>query len=315
MGWISRCLLFVTLTSTTGYNYRENVHPYLGYPHYNRAHVRRIDVEYDPSLAYTNERIQERSAENTRQLPRMNERSISVTSGIQRVQEKERRRVQPWVEVEDLATRSENGSYSYKIVNGPLKYPSISTRNGVDHQAISDSVVFPGQTSAQTFKPDIPNQCEDLGICAEINNYPQDIVDDIISRLDAEKIKRFHVDELEPEIVQRIGPDDNAEIELCNFKELIIVPQAAKGKNGNWYVILNNKNNPLQGYRVEICSAKGQSCADNIASFYSGYTAICKQKYVQRTMAAVDVDRREVLYDMPFKVPSCCSCVALHTGK
>ncbi|XP_026321993.1 protein spaetzle isoform X2 [Hyposmocoma kahamanoa] len=181
-----------------------------------------------------------------------------------------------------------------------------------------DAVVFPGPTTANSYVPEIPDDCKDIGICESIPNYPQAIVDTILSELGKNKQLLYHLDQLdEPQISQRIGPGytDSIDLELCNSREAIITPQAAKDVKGDWYVILNQKDKPIQGYRVEICKYEGRSCANNIATFNTGYSAYCKQKYVQRTMTALDVNKQAIIYDLPFRVPSCCSCVARQSGR
>ncbi|XP_049869789.1 uncharacterized protein LOC126369421 isoform X2 [Pectinophora gossypiella] len=241
MGWILQCLFWVTLTTTSAYNYRQFSPDYVDYSGYtsghNRAQARRID--YHTIQSYVNE------------------------------------------------------------------------DNGSNDQRPLDSVVFPGRTSAEKFQPEIPSDCMAMGVCETIPNYPQDVVNNIINKL-GDKINNFQLDKLEPEIAQRQGPEHSV-VDLCISREKVLSPEAAKGKDGKWYVIFNRKDKPIQGYRVEICQSSKQSC-NSIAVFNNGYTSACKQKFMERRMTAVDVDRQELMYDMPFHLPSCCSCVGIHSS-
>ncbi|XP_049869788.1 uncharacterized protein LOC126369421 isoform X1 [Pectinophora gossypiella] len=311
MGWILQCLFWVTLTTTSAYNYRQFSPDYVDYSGYtsghNRAQARRIDYHTIQSYVNEDNGNPERYTNSFKTQRPTHERSIAVDSGIQRIQEKEKRRVQSWVD--NSGPRSENGSY--KIVNRPVKYATIHTRRGSNDQRPLDSVVFPGRTSAEKFQPEIPSDCMAMGVCETIPNYPQDVVNNIINKL-GDKINNFQLDKLEPEIAQRQGPEHSV-VDLCISREKVLSPEAAKGKDGKWYVIFNRKDKPIQGYRVEICQSSKQSC-NSIAVFNNGYTSACKQKFMERRMTAVDVDRQELMYDMPFHLPSCCSCVGIHSS-
>ncbi|XP_037296612.1 uncharacterized protein LOC115440684 isoform X3 [Manduca sexta] len=257
---------------------------------------------------------------------RTNERSLPVYSETQRIQAEERRRHSS--RLEEPRQRAENGSY--KILNNPPKpcitnrrtreidYPeTIGEYNAVNKcrptrgqiDSSNDRVVFPGPTSERSYVPEVPEECKKIGICDSIPNYPEEHVANIISRL-GDKGKVLQIDELDvsdtPDIAQRLGPQED-NMELCSFREKIFYPKAAPDKDGNWFFVVNSKENPVQGYKVEICDRQQLPCAE-FASFQQGYEARCIQKYVRRTMLALDPKGQ--MTDMPLKVPSCCSCVA-----
>jgi hypothetical protein len=48
----------------------------------------------------------------------------------------------------------------------------------------SDSIVFPGPTSRpHVFVPEIPKECEEMGVCENIPNYPHEYVNSLISKV------------------------------------------------------------------------------------------------------------------------------------
>lgn len=116
--------------STSAYNYQGINYPFYDYPQnddtYRSIQTRRIDFNRDRSpLALIRDPDYE-ARTNKRPVQRTNERSIAVDSGVQRVQENEKKRVQS--RIEDNVNRSENGSY--KIVNNYSLLPTISSRRG-----------------------------------------------------------------------------------------------------------------------------------------------------------------------------------------
>lgn len=229
------------------------------------------------------------------------QRSYPVNN-IRKIQEQERRRIAPPQRVRD-PVRTENSS---KIVN---RYPVFGEimRVQMDGQSVRDGVVFPGPAVSRRFIPkEIPEECKKQGFCEEIPDYPEEVVNSLISQIDRSK---YHPDELDKqiEIAQRIGPPD--EEELCNFRERVIAPKMAPDKDGKWYYIVNQigtNSTPLQAFRVEICSSPSRSCS-SLASFTIGYESYCKQKFILRNMTALDENGN--LVDKQFKLPSCCSCV------
>ncbi|CAH2241834.1 protein spaetzle-like isoform X2 [Pararge aegeria] len=179
---------------------------------------------------------------------------------------------------------------------------------------VDDKVVFPGEyekSKPLAFeKPLIPEECKEVGICEDIPNYPEYLVKTLIHDLMRQNRTRFNKDMLDvPQIAQRIGPEDDY-VELCETEERIYAPRAAQDTNMEWHVIVNDKKQPQQTFRVEICKAKESPCSA-IAYFQNGYKAKCVQKYMLRNMLAVT--EQKVVVEKPFQVPSCCSCVARQT--
>ncbi|XP_063619349.1 protein spaetzle-like isoform X1 [Cydia splendana] len=246
----------------------------------------------------TSQRLSEGDDQATQ---RMSERSLPLDSGRQRLQELQRRRFNQ----EDEGLRIVN-------VNKNSGFNSTPRRGMVpDPVASPDVVVFPGPSrrSDQTlFVPSVPEECLRTGICEDLPDYPEDRVAAIIEQL-GNATDKYKVDELDtPEIAQRIGPPE--EMELCEFSLKVAVPKAAPDKDGKWHYILNQKDKPLQGFHVEICSKADSPCS-KLAYFYSGYEASCKQKYMLRYMAGLNADGQVV--EKQFKIPSCCSCVVRQT--
>uniref|UniRef100_A0A2A4J5Q9 Spaetzle domain-containing protein n=1 Tax=Heliothis virescens TaxID=7102 RepID=A0A2A4J5Q9_HELVI len=180
---------------------------------------------------------------------------------------------------------------------------SIQSRRGES----TDRIVFPGQTSDE-FELIIPDHCKKIGICEDVQNYPTELVNKVIA--ESPDLKK-ETDKLDlpdvPDIAQRVGPMEE-NIELCNIQEKVVYPKAAVDAAGEWHVVLNKPEEPIQGFRVETCDEDGAPCL-RFAYFAKGYEARCKQKYMYRNMWALINDTK---VEKLLKVPSCCSCVAKH---
>ncbi|CAH0729190.1 unnamed protein product, partial [Brenthis ino] len=190
---------------------------------------------------------------------------------------------------------------SYKILNRFVK-PFVNKRD-------FDAFVFPEVSSkaGNEISPVIPDECKKLGICDDIPNYPEELVSNLIKRALQENGTKFNRDVLEvPQLTERIGPEEE-NIELCASSERLYAPRAAQDMNNEWHVILNDKQQPQQTFRVEICQQKDSPCS-SIAYFQNGYQSMCIQKYMLRRMVALNEQKEAV--ERPFQVPSCCSCVA-----
>ncbi|KAJ8727372.1 hypothetical protein PYW07_001491 [Mythimna separata] len=196
----------------------------------------------------------------------------------------------------------------------------------------NDKIVFPGPTSTRSeeFELEIPDHCKGIGICEDVPNYPKEQAKKLISELT--DLGMFPDDKLDvpevpdvPDIAQRVGPIEE-NIELCQFLEKTVYPKAAVDSSGKWHVVLNQDDNPVQGFKVEICKheiiidektselkireGEWQDLANcsKVATFAPGYQGRCKQKYVYRKMAVLAADGSKL--EKSLKVPSCCSCVA-----
>lgn len=197
--------------------------------------------------------------------------------------------------------------------NAPKSFAQVKiadttlTRRSESQNNDNFKIVFPGPTS-EDFKLEIPEHCRKIGICEDVPNYPQDLADKAISQLT--RIGALQQDKLDiptlPDIAQRVGSHEET-IELCKFEEKLVYPKAAIDANGEWHVVLNQVENPVQGFKVEICDTSSKSCSNVIFS-QRGYETSCKQKYVYRKMQVLLGNGTTL--EKALKVPSCCSCVA-----
>ncbi|KAJ8733495.1 hypothetical protein PYW08_001793 [Mythimna loreyi] len=202
-------------------------------------------------------------------------------------------------------TRTESQS---KVLS---RKPYPESRRGQNN----DKIVFPGPTAttakSEEFELEIPDHCKGIGICEDVPNYPKDLAKKLISELT--DLGMFPDDKLDvpevpdvPDIAQRVGPIEE-NIELCQFMEKTVYPKAAQDNSGKWHVVLNHDDNPVQGFKVEICKKDLANCS-KVATFAPGYQGRCKQKFVYRKMAVLASDGTKL--EKSLKVPSCCSCVA-----
>ncbi|XP_013164625.1 PREDICTED: uncharacterized protein LOC106115712 [Papilio xuthus] len=157
----------------------------------------------------------------------------------------------------------------------------------------------------QSFKPNIPPECEEIGICDNVPSYPHQYVSRLIDQITKINQTTFNMDILE--LTERFGPEEE-NLELCRSEPTIYTPQAARSTNGRkWYYIVNKRNyEAIQTFRVEVCVNKDGKCKD-VASFALGNQGYCKQKYILRKMVAIDY--RGNTFEDYFIIPSCCSCV------
>ncbi|CAH2071809.1 unnamed protein product, partial [Iphiclides podalirius] len=164
-----------------------------------------------------------------------------------------------------------------------------------------DSVVFPGMS----FKPKIPKECEKIGICDQLPEYPESHVEQLVNELLRTNSTKFNVDELELQIAQRFGEDEK-NLELCRSNETLLNPKAAKDANNKWHYVINKVLGVVQSFRVDICDQSSTEC-NTVAHFARGNKARCKQKFILRNMVAIDYNGK--LIEKNFLIPSCCSCV------
>ncbi|XP_045535001.1 protein spaetzle [Papilio machaon] len=158
---------------------------------------------------------------------------------------------------------------------------------------------------SQSFKPNIPKECEDIGICDDVPEYPQQYVTQLIDQINKINQTNFNTDIIE--LTERFGPEEE-NFEMCKSKEMLYSPLAARSVNGKkWYYIVNKKNEEaIQTFRVEVCTKQNGNC-NSVASFALGNQGYCKQKYILRKMVALDYQGRT--FEDYFVIPSCCSCV------
>ncbi|VVC98449.1 unnamed protein product [Leptidea sinapis] len=103
-------------------------------------------------------------------------------------------------------------------------------------------------------------------------------------------------------------PDECKRVGICEDLPDYPVDVVTEVLHRDWFIIVNEEKRPRQTFRVEICRGGENSACSPIAYFQKGYQASCVQKYVLRTMVALN-EKNQVI-ERPFQVPSCCSCVA-----
>lgn len=259
-----------------------------------------LNAETDPWYNYENRRSQEPGPMNQQPMARsydqMKEQmddNIQVNS--RNIQQKP---MQAQLRIQEPTRRSDDMS---KV----LSWKS-HTENKREKVNDNSKIVFPGPTN-EPLPLEIPEHCKKLGICDDVANYPQDQVNRVIDELG--DLSMFQNDKLDlpeiPDITQRLGPQED-NLELCNFESKVVYPKAAIDFEGNWNLVLNKDDSPLQGFKVEICDIKSPSCA-GFAIIQPAYEARCIQKYVYRKMAVLHNGTK---LERSLKVPSCCSCVA-----
>ncbi|XP_013139008.1 PREDICTED: protein spaetzle [Papilio polytes] len=178
------------------------------------------------------------------------------------------------------------------------RYATRRTRaiDGYDNNQITGSL---------SFKPSIPKECEEIGICDDVPEYPQQYVTQLIDQINKVNQTHFNMDIIQ--LDERFGPEED-NTELCQSKTMLFSPLAARSVNGKkWYYIVNKRNEEaVQTFRVDVCNKQNVMC-DNVASFALGNEGYCKQKYILRKMVALDYTGST--YEDYFIIPSCCSCV------
>ncbi|XP_072939825.1 uncharacterized protein [Epargyreus clarus] len=162
-----------------------------------------------------------------------------------------------------------------------------------------------GRFRRQEDSLDIPDECKEIGICEQAPKDQEDAVNKIIEDL-LSKNQHFTSDVLPPTASRRKGADED-NMELCDSTVRLHAPQMVRDNNDNWHRVLNTNQNPVQKFRVEICSKSDESCS-GIMTLQSGYSSRCVQKYVMREMETVNDKNEVVKASLP--LPSCCSCVA-----
>ncbi|XP_063358863.1 uncharacterized protein LOC134648303 [Cydia amplana] len=196
--------------------------------------------------------------------------------------------------------------------------------------------------SSQEFVPNVPEECLKTGICENLPDYPTEHVDAIIQEL-GPALDKYEGEELDAsETLSRAGDEDQ---DLCESKRRTYVPHAARDKDGKWHFVVNQMNKPVQTMVVEvkhtnsnplncpsvdlmpfvirftncqltvwamICKPVDAPCA-NVAHFYTGYTASCKQKFVYRKSPTLNAGGGMVERQLLF--PSCCSCQYRQTNE
>lgn len=153
----------------------------------------------------------------------------------------------------------------------------------------------------------------DYPICTDVEDYPQQLVNEIISRQEYRFAEVFGDD-----VVMDSGDtlekrfDTSDDEFLCLSEEKLVHPQSGYTIEDKLVMIVNTPNY-MQGVRIETCRNPGGSCY-KLEYLISMYTTECKQLYHYRTLLAFDAVTK-LPYKESFRLPSCCKCVIRPTQR
>ncbi|KAJ8733494.1 hypothetical protein PYW08_001792 [Mythimna loreyi] len=153
------------------------------------------------------------------------------------------------------------------------------------------------------FGLEIPEECESVGICVDIPNYPNEQAKQIVEKLKASGVITDDTTELDD--TRRVGPAEE-NVELCKSEQRTLTPKAGVDEEGHWHVVLNPDDNPTQQFAVEMCSVENSSCAKFVV-FQPGYEGVCIQSYMYYPMRIIHTDGTKSKKNL--KLPTTCSCV------
>lgn len=214
-----------------------------------------------------------------------------------------------------------NGTITYvfpkEVLEDKAKLADTSTEGNNTNQVRvrtpdpnSSVIVFPSDSEPTTDKvtPEKKELCTpEFPICGNVDNYPHDVVNDIVAKYKQQFAGVFGEDVVVPlgdTLVQRFDTSDDTP--LCTSVERLIHPQEGFTKENKNIKIVNTKEYK-QGVRVELCQNPKGSC--NLPEGLLGMQRTeCKQLYHYRTLLAVDPESGRS-YKESFKLPSCCKCV------
>ncbi|XP_061377694.1 uncharacterized protein LOC116767118 [Danaus plexippus] len=155
------------------------------------------------------------------------------------------------------------------------------------------------------FKLVIPEFCKDFNICEHIPDYPQEFVNSLLHKL-LDNFLDLNKDMKQSEIPIRDDLILESE-QLCNSKQKVFIPQAARSKSNAWHLILSSTSYP-QTFIGEVCRSNVNNTSNcSKAIVLLNYYGKCVQKYIQRKMIALNEDMNKVI-NILVDVPSCCSC-------
>ncbi|XP_038223139.1 uncharacterized protein LOC119840538 [Zerene cesonia] len=156
-------------------------------------------------------------------------------------------------------------------------------------------------------------ECRALGICTEVPDYPDAIASKLIKEL--KNNKTVFSNDI-PFSTSRQG-FTTMDTDLCDSKQTLYVPKAAKNKDNQWYYILNTQKEIVQRFLVEICRQnnkrsmmlgnKDDSRCSSLASFSKNTEGICVQKHILREM--IGISKSGEIFIEHFNIPCCCECV------
>ncbi|XP_053696034.1 protein spaetzle-like [Sabethes cyaneus] len=186
--------------------------------------------------------------------------------------------------------------------------PLVRSRDGQSTNqstgAIPLDFVFPNEV----FNRMVGVECRpDFPICTNMADYPQQLVDEIVSRHEHRYAEFFGNDvviDSEEEIQQRFDTSDDEF--LCDSEEKLVHPKSGYN-TGEKLVMIVNTPNYAQGVRIELCRNPEESCF-KLEYLTSLFRTSCKQLYSYRTLLAINPTTKHP-YKESFRLPSCCKCV------
>uniref|UniRef100_T1D488 Putative spatzle n=1 Tax=Psorophora albipes TaxID=869069 RepID=T1D488_9DIPT len=202
------------------------------------------------------------------------------------------------------SARATQGSSSSTTEATTNRKAEASTSNGVAYRSrrclsdncSTDSIEFPDTMSTEC-SPTYP-------ICTNVNNYPDQMINNIVSRHKERFSEVFGNDvvvEDGDKLVQRFdGTDLDA---LCESVERLIHPKEGFTKDDQKIMIVNTQDY-TQGVRIETCRSGGNPC-DSLSKVFA--KTECRQLYHYRTLLAIDPKSNQP-YKEKFRLPSCCKC-------
>lgn len=144
-------------------------------------------------------------------------------------------------------------------------------------------------------------------ICTNVADYPQKLVDEIVSRHEQRFAEVFGNDvviDSGDELHQRFDTSDDEF--LCTSEEKLVHPQSGYTMEEKLIMIVNTPNYS-QGVRIEVCRNPEQPCS-KLEYLTSLFKTNCKQLYHYRTLLAINPATKQP-YKESFRLPSCCKCV------
>uniref|UniRef100_A0A1B6MT71 Spaetzle domain-containing protein n=1 Tax=Graphocephala atropunctata TaxID=36148 RepID=A0A1B6MT71_9HEMI len=172
---------------------------------------------------------------------------------------------------------------------------------------------------------------EDKEYCEFADDYPTNKIKRLLKQQPKFVLEQFHVEsqwngvkpEVEvgadiPELDVRSGSFSLPDIDdcpLCPSTKKIVFPRKARSSEGHFEFIINDDDH-RQGVMVDACLPRGADDVCNIpGSLAPGYKSLCVQKYIQRTLVALNSNLTSIeagsgsLVAKHFEFPSSCACM------
>lgn len=176
-----------------------------------------------------------------------------------------------------------------------------------------DAIVFPDAKSkdGETLKI---KPCPNGQLFCDDGDYPSDLIQRI-PKEQFEQFANYFLNETLPELpdnslTTRI--DSTNEMSLCESKVETMHPKKAEALDKETKYIVN-VGDYWQGITVEVCKNEKAPCQFH-ESFPSGYTTVCRQKYITKKMVVFQPNNARELSTADFNFPSCCVCKIITTS-